>query len=442
MADATAAATGSSQNPKRLHSDSEESDDMELKRLRQEETTEKWYRFLIISSETNEKIKASPFAIKKTIESYAGTPNSVKHLRSGDILVETKSSKQSSQVGKINKILDHPVTVSPHRSLNYSKAVVFCPDLKGESDSIILKELAEQEVCEVKKLGKAGTILLTFAKPNHPAYVNIGYIRCKCNTYVPNPTRCFQCQKLGHVSSVCKGNPTCAKCGQEGHSTDSCSDDPICVNCSGPHLASDKNCPAWVKEKHVLKIKTVQKVSIGQARRLYNDSLPPVNSFARVASSQKKPEMAEMATQTEEILAISLIKDLIKTADFRSAVLEIVASVVPNVSEPMHVSVENDVSTNVNVCKSADCSPSREDDAMAAKSVSVASQKKTVNANKAKQSSEHTMVVTATDRVQNSQHRSSNQSSLSHNTDRKIIKKFVRNRTGANSAHNGRHSTA
>ena len=79
---------------------------------------------------------------------------------------------------------------------------------------------------------------------------------------------------------------------------------------------------------------------------------------------------------------------------------------------------------------------------MAAKSVSVASQKKTVNANKAKPSSEHTMVVTATDRVQNSQHRSSNQSSLSHNTDRKIIKKFVRNRTGANSAHNGRHSTA
>ena len=435
MAEATAAATGSCQNPKRLHSDSEESDDLELKRSRQDEANGQWYRFLIIGSETGGKIKASPFAIKKTIESYAGTPHAVKHLRSGDILVETKSSKQSSQVAKINKILDHPVTVNPHRSLNYSKAVVFCPDLKGESDSIILKELAEQEVCEVKKLGKAGTILLTFAKPNHPDYVNIGYIRCKCNTYVPNPTRCFQCHKLGHVSSVCKGNPTCAKCGQEGHSTDSCSGDPICVNCSGPHLASDKTCPAWVKEKNVLKIKTVQKVSIGQARRIYNDSLPPVNSFAQVASSQpKKPETAEMATQTDKGLAVSLIKELFEMPDFRSEVLKLVASVVhpcSNVPEPMHVSVESNVSTTgVSACKSADCSSSHEADAVAAKFVSAATQKIAANANKAKPSSEHTKVVTATDRVQNS-----------HNTDLKMIKKIVR-RPGANTAHNGRHSSS
>ena len=134
---------------------------------------------------------------------------------------------------------------------------------------------------------------------------------------------------------------------------------------------------------------------------------------------------AETATQTDKELAISLIKELFEMPDFRNEVLKLVASVVPacsNVPEPMHVSVENE-STNVNMCKSADCSYSHEADA-------AATQKKPANANKAKSSSEHTMVVKATDRIQNS-----------HNTDPKTIKKIVR-RPGANAAHNGRLSTA
>ena len=141
-----------------------------------------------------------------------------------------------------------------------------------------------------------------------------------------------------------------------------------------------------------------------------------------------------MATQTDKGLAVSLIKELFEMPDFRSEVLKLVASVVhpcSNVPEPMHVSVESNVSTTgVSACKSADCSSSHEADAVAAKFVSAATQKIAANANKAKPSSEHTKVVTATDRVQNS-----------HNTDLKMIKKIVR-RPGANTAHNGRHSSS
>ena len=114
---------------------------------------------------------------------------------------------------------------------------------------------------------------------------------------------------------------------------------------------------------------------------MYSQPPPTSTSFAQVASTQpKKPETAEAATQTDKKLAISLIEELFEMPDFRSEVLKLVVSVVncnacSNVSELMHVSVENDVSTNVNVCKSVDYSSLHQAYAVIAKSVPTHEQK-------------------------------------------------------------------
>ncbi|CAN8025303.1 unnamed protein product, partial [Ixodes persulcatus] len=56
---------------------------------------------------------------------------------------------------------------------------------------------------------------------------------CKCTwPYVPNPRRCFKCQRFGHGSQNCRGKATCAKWGKNDHSADSCSNEAHCVNCT------------------------------------------------------------------------------------------------------------------------------------------------------------------------------------------------------------------
>ena len=272
-ADASAAAAESSscQSSKRIRYSSDESLDESSKRPRQENTTSKWYRFYVINAANKViGIKANPFAINTTIKSMVGAVNSVKRLRSGDVLVEVASSHQAVNIEKLTKILDSPVTVQPHRTLNFSKSIIHCPEIKDVSTEEIVEQMRDQGVCEARRFGSKGTVCLTFASTSPPSHVNIGYLRCKCSTFVPNPLRCFQCQKFGHGSKDCKGTQSCSKCGQAGHNKEDCPNDVCCANCSGPHEAVSKQCPIWVKEKDIFKIKTTQNVSYPEARRIYN----------------------------------------------------------------------------------------------------------------------------------------------------------------------------
>ena len=64
-------------------------------------------------------------------------------------------------------------------------------------------------------------------------------------TYIPNPQRCFQCQKFGHTMNSCKGTTVCAGCGEVGHNLDDGQNEPKCVNCQGDHVAISRDCPKW-----------------------------------------------------------------------------------------------------------------------------------------------------------------------------------------------------
>jgi len=65
------------------------------------------------------------------------------------------------------------------------------------------------------------TFIITFKTPAVPKYLNIGYIRVPVSVYIPNPLRCFNCQKFGHTKNACKVND-CATCGQIGHNNSKC----------------------------------------------------------------------------------------------------------------------------------------------------------------------------------------------------------------------------
>ena len=63
--------------------------------------------------------------------------------------------------------------VSPHRTLNSKKGIIYCPDLKECSDEEILDELGSQDVTNLQRIhitrtGKrtaTGTFIVTFNSP-------------------------------------------------------------------------------------------------------------------------------------------------------------------------------------------------------------------------------------------------------------------------------------
>ena len=105
----------------------------------------------------------------------------------------------------------------------------------------------------LKKEGKViptNTLFLTFGSPELAKEITVGYLTVKVVLFVPNPMRCFNCNKFGHTSQSCKVAAKCTDCGKDKHEGH-CEGHKLCSNCNGPHAPSAKNCPVWQKEKEI-----------------------------------------------------------------------------------------------------------------------------------------------------------------------------------------------
>ncbi|GFW87095.1 uncharacterized protein TNCV_5124491 [Trichonephila clavipes] len=248
--------------------------------------------------------KISPFAIQKTLIGIGGEPKSVKRLRFGDLLIETISDLQTKSFLLAKTFFNSPVTVSPHKTLNSCRGVISEPDLLSTPDVEILKGFSDQVVIQVRRITikkdsniiPTKHIILTFNKPKLPTTVKAGYLKCKIHPYIPNPLRCFKCQRFGHSQTACRGQLTCSRCASVGHASSDCFLEPRCDNCSQPHFADSKLCPKWKIEKEIQTIKTNRNISYIEARKFITPQ--PSQTYAQVA----KTITVNSSSQTDETI--------------------------------------------------------------------------------------------------------------------------------------------
>ncbi|GBO15309.1 hypothetical protein AVEN_52684-1 [Araneus ventricosus] len=132
--------------------------------------------------------------------------------------------------GSQSYTMSRMVTVSPHATLNCSKGVITCGKLLNVPTEEILKELQGQVVRHVRRISirRDGQLLntkhliLTFDSAKLPENIKAGYMRLSVRTYIPNPLRCFKCQRFGHSKTSCRGTLTCARCAEVGHESTDC----------------------------------------------------------------------------------------------------------------------------------------------------------------------------------------------------------------------------
>ncbi|CAH0547301.1 unnamed protein product [Brassicogethes aeneus] len=218
----------------------------------------------------------------------------IKKIKDG-LLVEAKNDKQAKRLQSLVRFGEVDVAVKTHQTLNYSKGVIYCNDLLNCSveelkEHLLVEGITDFKRIQTKKDGKlidTPTHIITFNSPVLPKKINAAFHRLEVRPYIPNPLRCFKCQKFGHTTDKCESKVQICTCGQPPHEGTPCTLPIKCVNCSGDHPARSRSCPVYPEEAAIQKIKTLDKVTYFAAKRRHNMSknINPPKSFSDVVKT-------------------------------------------------------------------------------------------------------------------------------------------------------------
>ena len=108
---------------------------------------DRWPRFLVVEAadDNNKPLtqRSDIFALTKAIEGMGGPYKSVKPMNNGKQLLVHFDKKICSDklLYRTDKLNDIPVKVTPHRTLNYSRCVIWCKELAGMDEEDIQKRI-------------------------------------------------------------------------------------------------------------------------------------------------------------------------------------------------------------------------------------------------------------------------------------------------------------
>lgn len=233
--------------------------------------------YMVIQSTEDIPItKISPFKIEQILSKKI-KPKTTKKLTNGTILIEVQKT-QVEEILRWETFNNIKIKTSLHQTLNSSKGVVKSSELSLCTLDEIKTNLKNQNVIDIKRISikkngetiNTNTYILNFNIPKPPNEINVGYIKIKVETCIPNPLRCFNCQKFGHHQDRCTRPPVCGRCGENNARHTDCQKEAKCTNCKKNHPANSRDCEIWKKEKDISKIKYTQNITFPEARKLIN----------------------------------------------------------------------------------------------------------------------------------------------------------------------------
>jgi len=274
---------------KRFRSSSDEADISNI----YSSTLTPWPKFLVVTGRDEEFSRLSAITICRTLKDSIGSVEDTRRLKSTSLLVQVAHKDQSEKLREMRTFAGAPVKVEPHRFFNSCKGVVTSHESSRCSDDELRDWLDDYNVIHIHRQNTRHTpqlITLTFDGTVLPDKISIGFEWCRVRPYIPNPKRCYNCQRFGHFSGSCRAKAVCANCGsrEHTHSRDSpCKNLSHCTNCGGEAPAYHRGCPKWQLEKEILKLKTMKDISFPQARRIAEQAAGA--SYASVLSQTAGP---------------------------------------------------------------------------------------------------------------------------------------------------------
>ena len=169
--------------------------------------------------------------------------------------------------------------------------------LKHETEENITEYLEQQGITACKRstikkdgnLIETNTLLLKFHTISLPKSLNSFYRIIPVEVCIPNPLRCFNCQRFGHHKNSCPELPgsVCEKCGMGDfdYPTHAFNNEAKCVNYNKNHLSKSNQYDIIKKEKEIMKIKVTQKITSTQ----FNEKDSVIKSNSKIITATPIP---------------------------------------------------------------------------------------------------------------------------------------------------------
>ena len=232
--------------------------------------------FIVIEPEKDHQLS---WRLEKIFELLEKTANvkreNISDLKGGKLLIKTTSEENSRKLKALPKILDCPIKAFSHPKLNQVQGTIYANFLINKPTDLLLDEWKKFDVIDVYRFttfqnGKAiptPRLLLTFKGLNLPSKINHGWREYGIRQHIPNPRRCYKCNRIGHSQKICRSEKTCLNCAKLFHERP-CNNPSECINCGDPHKANDPSCLRYILEKETLAIKALENQSYRKARDL------------------------------------------------------------------------------------------------------------------------------------------------------------------------------
>jgi hypothetical protein len=205
-------------------------------------------------------------------------------------------------LGGYEVIYSKPYAVANKEKGLSKQGIIFGVDLEIDAESMVEATGASKARRVVKWYGgkevKTQQMVLSYeGEVELPNYVCYGWKRYRMSEFIPDPIRCFKCNKFNHRAENCDRKNKCTICAQQ-HDSRECPQKLVesikdretkCPNCSGAHPATYKGCPAFQKAKEIKKVQIVEKLSYADA----------VNRVREIGQDKKAKVALSSQTETE-----------------------------------------------------------------------------------------------------------------------------------------------
>lgn len=280
-------------------------------------------------------LPADPFLINKSIDLALNCVSrkivtATKEARGTRYVLRTSSKSAFDKLCTVTQLIDGtPIEIIPHPMLNCSQGVVYDADTIDLDTNTLLEYLRDQQVTNVRRITRrigetiknTPLVVLTFSESTLPAHIYYGLVRLPVRRYYPSPLLCFGCAKYGHSRKFCNLPPICHNCSttHETENNHPCLLPKFCCNCKGKHGPFDRQCPVYLDETAIIRLKTDRNMTFGEARAEFNSrkrqsTYANQTQVARSAAlgdsdEQVKALREELARKNEELTEMITLKE-------------------------------------------------------------------------------------------------------------------------------------
>ncbi|CAG9857386.1 unnamed protein product [Phyllotreta striolata] len=132
------------------------------------------------------------------------------------------------------------------------------------------------------------TCLLTFQGRPCPKDLTIYGVATSIEPYIAPVRQCKNCLRFGYSQTTCRSSKRCAKCGLS-HTDDPCPNKLECIYCGESHLATDRTCKEFERQKKINESMAFHDYSYYEASSIFPPLKPSNNQANFQRSAQAFP---------------------------------------------------------------------------------------------------------------------------------------------------------